>query len=78
MKAQSPYPAQLKVFLESGTKTFTTLTEAAPKLKDMGIHVEEHEIERLQRVKTQGSWTTVTGQREKRGLTSPHRVNSLT
>lgn len=66
VKAQSPYPAQLKVFLESGTKTFTTLTEAAPKLEHMGIHVEEDEIERLQRVMTQGSWTTVTGQREKR------------
>lgn len=66
MKAQSPYPAQLKVFLESGTKTFTTLTEAAPMLKDMGIDVEEDETERLQRVMMQSSWTTVTGQRERR------------
>lgn len=37
VKAQSPYPAQLKVFLESGTKTFATLNEAAPMLQDMGI-----------------------------------------
>lgn len=41
VKAQSPYPAQQKVFLDSGIKTFATLMEAAPMLKDMGIHVEE-------------------------------------
>ncbi|KAJ4927048.1 hypothetical protein JOQ06_014788 [Pogonophryne albipinna] len=40
VKAQSPYPAQLKVFLASGTKIFTTLTEDAPMLRDMGIHVK--------------------------------------
>lgn len=63
VKAQSPYPAQLKVFLNSATKTFSTLMEAAPMLKDMGIDVEEDGTERLQRVMMQGSWTTVTGQR---------------
>lgn len=38
---QSPYRAQLKVFLDTGTKTFVTLIEAAPMLKDMGINVEK-------------------------------------
>lgn len=66
VKAQSPYPAQLKVFLETGTKSFTTLSEAAPMLKDLGIHVEEEESEKIQRVMKQGSWATVTGRREKR------------
>lgn len=66
VKAQSPYPAQLKVFLETGTKSFTTLAEAAPLLKDLGILVDEDETEKVQRVMTQGSWATVTGQRGKR------------
>lgn len=30
---------------ESGTKTFATLMEAAPTLKDMGIYIEGDEIE---------------------------------
>lgn len=60
VKAQSPYPAQLKVFLESGAKTFTSLTEAM--LKDLG----KDEMDKLQRVMEQGAWTTVTGQKEKR------------
>ena len=62
MKAQSPYPAQLKVFLDSGIKTYATLMEAAPMLKDMGISVEEDERDRLQRMMMNNSWTTVTGQ----------------
>lgn len=63
VKAQSPYPAQLKVFFNSGVKTFSTLMEAAPMLKDMGIDVEEDGRERLQKMLMQGSWTTATGQR---------------
>lgn len=65
MKAQSPYPAQLKIFLESGIKTFSTLIEAAPMLTDLGISVEEDEPERLQRMRTKGIWAKVTGRREK-------------
>lgn len=40
--------------------------DAAPTLKDMAVPVEEEETETLQRVMVQGSWTTVTGQRERR------------
>ncbi|KAI4799940.1 hypothetical protein KUCAC02_016478 [Chaenocephalus aceratus] len=65
VKAQSIYPAQLKVFLASGTKIFTTLTEAAPMLRDMGIHVQEEERDELQRLRTQSSWTMVTRQRRR-------------
>ncbi|KAJ4927766.1 hypothetical protein JOQ06_015568 [Pogonophryne albipinna] len=60
----------LKVFLASGTKIFTTLTEAAPMLRDMGIHVQEEERDELQRLRTQSSWTMVTRQKEKRS--QPH------
>lgn len=66
VKAQSPYLAQLKMFLDSGTKTFATLAEAAPMLKDMGINLDEDRMERLQRAMTQSSWTTATGRRGRR------------
>ncbi|KAI9540430.1 hypothetical protein NQZ68_040426, partial [Dissostichus eleginoides] len=49
---------------------FTTLTEAAPMLRDMGIHVQEEERDELQRLRTQSSWTMVTRQKEKRS--QPH------
>lgn len=66
VKAQSPYPAQLKVFLDSGTKTFATLTEAAPILKGMGINVDKDKTERLQSMMIQSDWNTATGQRGRR------------
>lgn len=69
IKAQSPYPAQLKLFLETGTKTFNTLTEAAPVLKEMGIEVKVKQADSLWSKWTRDSWTTVRGTREKRGLT---------
>ncbi len=55
IKAQSPYPAQLEVLMETGTRTLTTLMEAAPILKDLGIRVEKDEWEKLQRVRMEGS-----------------------
>lgn len=66
VKAQSPYPAQLKVFLVSGSKTFATLMEAAPMLEDLGIHVEEDERDKMQSMIMKDSWTTATGQRRKK------------
>ena len=49
VKAQSPFPAQLKIHLDSGVKTFTTLSEAAPTLKKMGINIKVDEREDLQK-----------------------------
>ena len=49
IKAQSPFPAQLKIHLDSGVKTFTTLLEAAPTLRKMGINVKVGEREDHQR-----------------------------
>ena len=74
MKAQSPYPAQLKVFLESGTKTFTTpKEEAAPMLRDMGIDVEEDKTETLQKEMAQGSWTNFQDRKAGRNSHTPQR-----
>ena len=43
IKAQSPFPAQLKIDLDSGLRTFTTLSEAATTLRKMGINVKVDE-----------------------------------
>lgn len=48
VKAQSPFPAQLKIHLETGVKIFPTLADAAPTLKEMGIHVAVDERDSLQ------------------------------
>lgn len=66
IKAQSPCPAQLALFLETGTKTFNTLTEAAPVLKEMGIEAQVKEADNLRSKWTKDSWTTVRGRKEKR------------
>lgn len=59
VKAQSPFLAQLRIHLESGVKTFTTLADAAPVLKEMGIHVKLEEREYLQRELLRSQWDTV-------------------
>lgn len=58
MKAQSPFPAQLKIHQESGVKTFTTLTDAAPTLKEMGIHVKVEDRETLHKELLRNHWVT--------------------
>ncbi|KAL6481133.1 hypothetical protein MHYP_G00092130 [Metynnis hypsauchen] len=63
VKAQSPFPAQLRVMLETGTKTFATLSEAAPMLREMGISVEEDETDKLRKGMTQENWNIVTRKR---------------
>ena len=65
IKAQSPYPAQLKLFLQTGIKTFTTLTEAVPVLKEMGIEVKVREADNLWSQWISDSWTTA-GRKKKR------------
>ena len=56
IKAQSPFPAKLKIHLESETKTFKTLADAATTLKELGIHVQLDERE-LQAELLQNNWT---------------------
>ncbi|KAK5614518.1 hypothetical protein CRENBAI_020673 [Crenichthys baileyi] len=58
LEYKSPYPAQLKVFLDTGTKTFTTVEEAAPMLKEMGIKVKEDRLERIHHMMAQTSKVT--------------------
>lgn len=58
IKAQSPYPAQLKVFLETGVKTFPSLVEAQLTLRDLGVLVEVEERDILERELLQDRWQT--------------------
>lgn len=67
IKAQSPHPAKLKIHLQSGTKTFATLADAADTLKDLGIHVEIDERETLLTELLQTEWKNTT-RRKKRNV----------
>lgn len=69
IKAQSPFPAKLKVHLKSGTKTFMTLAEAATTLGELGIHVKLDEGETLQAELLRNNWTEVS---------TPKRANLMT
>lgn len=39
VRAQCIYPAQIRIYLETGVKTFPTLMDAALLLQDLGIKV---------------------------------------
>lgn len=39
VRAQCIYPAQIRIYLETGLKTFPTLADAAPLLWDLGVKV---------------------------------------
>ncbi|KAF7655961.1 hypothetical protein LDENG_00047880 [Lucifuga dentata] len=39
IRAKCPYPAQLRINLEMGEKTFSALMDSAPTLKELGIEV---------------------------------------
>uniref|UniRef100_A0A087X489 L1 transposable element RRM domain-containing protein n=1 Tax=Poecilia formosa TaxID=48698 RepID=A0A087X489_POEFO len=58
IKAQSPYPAQLRLFLDKGVKTFSSLLEAQSTLKELGIPVEVDERDILERELLRNNWQT--------------------
>lgn len=43
VRAQCIYPAQIKVYLETGVKTFPNPMDAAPLLRDLGVKVRVDE-----------------------------------
>uniref|UniRef100_A0A3Q0S3D6 L1 transposable element RRM domain-containing protein n=1 Tax=Amphilophus citrinellus TaxID=61819 RepID=A0A3Q0S3D6_AMPCI len=61
VRAVSPFPAQLRIYLDSGTKTFTTLARAASTLEDLGIHIKVDEHERCREELLGNPWTTAPG-----------------
>ncbi|KAK1875366.1 LINE-1 type transposase domain containing protein 1 [Dissostichus eleginoides] len=63
IKAQSPYPAQLKLFLATGVRVFPTLVEAQSTLKELGVDARIEERDILERELTQDKWSTQENRR---------------
>lgn len=78
IKAQSPYPAQLKVFLDTGVKVFPSLLEAQSFLKELGVTAEIEERDVLERELTQDTWTTQDNRRRRKQLLSPTEIRAIT
>lgn len=57
IKAQSPFPAKLRIHLKTGPKTFTTLADAAATLGELGVQVHLNEREALQANLLKNKWT---------------------
>lgn len=43
VRVQCVYPAQIRIYLETGVKTFSTLVDAALQLRELGINVRVNE-----------------------------------
>lgn len=56
IQARCRFPAQLRINLESGAKTFPTLIEALPTLGDLGISVQVSDREKMERELAKESW----------------------
>ncbi|KAK7882025.1 hypothetical protein WMY93_028199 [Mugilogobius chulae] len=56
INAKCPYPAQLRIQLVTGEKTFPTLTEAADKLQELGIAVRTEDREQMEKVAKYDKW----------------------
>lgn len=55
IQAKCLYPARLKIKMDSGEKTFSSLTSAADTLREMGVEVQCGEKERIEE-KLTGGW----------------------
>ncbi|KAI4825050.1 hypothetical protein KUCAC02_020749, partial [Chaenocephalus aceratus] len=77
IKAQSPYPAQLKLFLATGVRVFPTLVEAQSTLKELGVDaiIEERDI--LERELTQDKWSTQENRRRNQMQLNPTDVRAI-
>ncbi|KAJ7986799.1 hypothetical protein DPEC_G00332130 [Dallia pectoralis] len=59
IRAKCVFPAQLRVFVEDGTKTYPTLTDAKLVL-ELGVHARVDERERLETELCRGRWNAAT------------------
>ena len=64
------FPAQLRVTLEMGVKTFPTLVEALPTLGELGIVVQVSEREKMDRGLSRVTWQRQEDGRRGRGAAS--------
>lgn len=77
IRAQAPYPAQLRVFLDTGVKTFPSLCEAQPTLQELGVEVDVDERDLLERELLQDRWL-FQGRQGKKGLMlTPKEIKTI-
>lgn len=57
IRARCRFPAQLRIDLESGPKTFPTLVEAVPTLLELGVATQVSEREKMDRELTGEPWS---------------------
>ncbi len=57
VRAQCVYPAQIKIYLEAGVKTFPTLMDATLPLRELGIKVRVNERDRQTREISKARWS---------------------
>lgn len=70
IRAQSPYPAQLRLYLDSGTKQFPSLLEAQSTLEELGVETGMEDRDILERQLVQEGWSTQGGRRKKQQLST--------
>lgn len=61
IKAKRFYPAQLKIFMESGEKTYSTLTDALPTLQELNVQAQVDEREQMEEELSRYRWNSVGG-----------------
>lgn len=76
IKAQSPFPAKLKIHLDSGVKTFPTLADASTVLTELGINIHVSEREMLQAELLKNSWTQASTKNTATNQTNPRMSNA--
>ncbi len=64
--ARSFYPAQLKISLDTGNKTFSMLADALPTLRELGIKMPMGERDALEMELSKALWQTRRGGRRRR------------
>lgn len=48
IKAKTLYPAQIKIWMGNGDKTYSTIVEALLVLQELGVHIQVSEGERIE------------------------------
>lgn len=77
IKAQSPYPAQLKLFLATRVRVFPTLVEAQSTLKELGVDARIEERDILESELTQDKWSTQENRRRNQMQLNPTDVRAI-
>lgn len=75
IQAKCLYPARLKLKMDSGEKTFPTLTSAADILRELGVQVQCGEKERIEERLTEG-WT-ISAKRKRNNMLAASDLKAM-